>query len=265
MSLLLFIASALLYGGASFAYGAEEPLWGRDLRPWGRVLLFGAAAVHLAVIGAQCLHGNHPLQSVFLVSSLGAWVAVVGYLLISRRRRLDPLGALLAPVGLAGLVLGVLFDGEGVDRIEGTAVLARAHVSLATAGVAGFILAAGVAGLYVAMERKLRSKAFRPDQANDGMSLTGLDRLHHLLMLLVTPVFTLAIVTGVLWILRAGGPEILAGRVFELVVAGVAWLASIAVVVSRAMWGTRGRPAAGLTLLAFACVVAVLIYYGVRA
>ena len=104
---------------------------------------------------------------------------------------------------------------------------------------------------------------FRPGRK--GMSLTGLDRLHHRLVLLVTPVFTLAIVTGVLWILELGGPDRLAGRAFEIGAAGIAWLASVALLISRAVWGTRGRRSSLLTLLAFGAIVLIVVWYGVRA
>ena len=84
------------------------------------------------------------------------------------------------------------------------------------------------------------------------------------MMLLVTPVFTLAIVTGVLWTVEVGGLEQLSGRVFEVAAAGVAWLASVVLLVSRAIWGTRGRRSAWLTLLAFGMTVLIVVSYGVR-
>ncbi len=258
--LALFIVAALAYGAAAFAYGSGPP--GERGGRWGRAALAAGALLHFGLIGAQCLDGDHPLRSVFLAVNFGSFMAVVGYLVLSWKGRLDGLGSVLAPVGLVGLALGVVFADHGVQRLPGTEAVARAHVLLATAGVAGFTLAAGVAGLYLGMERRLRNKVFRP--GGRGMSLTGLDRLHHLLVLVVTPVFTLAIVTGVLWILNAGGIEHLAGRSFELVAAGTAWTASVFLLVSRAVWGMRGRRSAVLTLVSFAAVLLVLAYYGVR-
>jgi ABC-type uncharacterized transport system permease subunit len=83
-------------------------------------------------------------------------------------------------------------------------------------------------------------------------------------VLLVTPIFTLAIVTGVLWILQAGGPHMLRGRVFEIIAAAIAWGASIALLVMRAAWGSRGRQSAWLTIFAFASVLLIVVSYGVR-
>jgi ABC-type uncharacterized transport system permease subunit len=270
MTLILFIASALFYGGASFAYGAERVEDGPrsshepGIERYGRLLLLLAALAHVAAVGAQCVDGDHPLKNIFLATSFGALIAVGGYLVISRGHRLDALGPVMAPLGLVGLSLGVVFSEVGRDAVPGAAAVGSAHVFFASAGLAGFMLAATVAGLYLVVERRLRTKRFRPGR--QGMSLTGLDRLHHRLVLLVTPVFTLAIVTGVLWILEMGGPErLLQSRLFEIAAAGIAWLVSVSLLISRATRGTRGRRSAWLTMLAFLAIVLIVVSYGVRA
>ena len=269
--LILFILAALAYGAATFAYGSRvtdgEGERGEDRGPfrYARLVLAIAAALHFFAIGAQCVQGDHPLKNIYLATSFGTLIAVGGYLLLARPGRgLDALGPVLAPVGLVSLALGVVFhDVTGTaGTVPGGQAVGSAHVAFASAGLAGFTLAAGVAGLYVAMERRLRRKQFRP--GGGGLSLQGLDRLHHRLVLLVTPVFTLAIVTGVLWTVEAGGLEQLRGRVFEVAAAGVAWVASVVLLVSRAIWGTRGRQSAWLTLVAFLATLLVVISYGVR-
>lgn len=256
-----FILAALAYGAASFAFGAgSDP--GSSVKTWARALLAGAALLHLATIGAQCVDGHHPFTSVFLATSLGLLIAVVGFLAISAKRRpMRALGAVLAPVGLIGLTVGVVM-GPSAGSGEASAGLIRAHIALATVGVSGFTLAAGVAGLYLGMERRLRTKQFQPGQS--GISLRGLDRLHWWLVLLVTPVFTVAIVTGAVALLREGGLEMLAQRSVEIVAAGVAFLASSAALISRAVWGLRGRKAAWLTMIAFLCMALILVSYALR-
>ncbi|PRP96731.1 cytochrome c biogenesis protein CcsA [Enhygromyxa salina] len=257
-----FILAALAYGAASFAYGAGTSE-GSSIKQWARALLAGAALLHTATVGAQCVEGNHPFKSVFLATSLGLLIAVAGFLAISAKRRpMRALGAVLAPFGLIGLTLGVVMGpADGVGAGVGAGVV-RAHIALATVGVSGFTLAAGVAGLYLGMERRLRTKQFQPTES--GISLLGLDRLHWWLVLLVTPVFTLAIVTGAIALLRVGGPQMLSGRLIELVAAGVAFIATSAALISRAVWGLRGRKAAWLTMVAFLCMVLILVSYAVR-
>ena len=259
----LFILAALAYGAASFAYGAGTDE-GSAVKQWARMLLAAAAALHFATVGAQCVEGYHPFKSVFLATSLGLLIAVAGFLAISARRRpMRALGAVLAPVGLIALTLGVVMGpNTPAPTGENSAALIRAHIALATVGVSGFTLAAGVAGLYLGMERRLRTKQFKLGQS--GISLRGLDRLHWWLVLLVTPVFTVAIVTGALALLRGGGVEMLAARAIEIFAAAIAFVASSASLISRAVWGLRGRKAAWLTMVAFVSMVLILISYGVR-
>lgn len=266
MILVLFIAAALAYGAATFAYGVDagepraEGAVGMHRR--ARPILLLAALGHTALIGLQCVEGDHPLKNIFLATSFGSLVAVIGFLALSRSQKIDALGAVVAPIALAALALGVVFSSVDRAHVPTGSAIASAHVGFASAGLAGFTLAAAVAGLYLATERRLRRKQFRPGQT--GMSLTGLDRLHHRLVLLVTPVFTLAIVTGALWIVQIGGPHMVRGRLFELAAAAIAWVASVALLVMRAVWGSRGRQSAWLTILAFGAVLLIVVSYGVR-
>ena len=267
--LILFILAALAYGAATFAYGSRATERERedDTGPfrYARLLLAVAAALHVFAIGAQCVHGDHPLKNIYLATSFGTLIAVGGYLALARPGKgLDALGPVLAPLGLVGLALGVMFsDVVGTaGAVPGGKDVGSAHVAFASAGLAGFTLAAGIAGLYLGMERRLRRKQFRPGGA--GLSLQGLDRLHHRLVLVVTPVFTLAMVTGVLWMVEEGGLELTQGRWFEVAAAVVAWVASVMLLVSRAIWGTRGRRSAWLTLVAFLAIILIVISYGVR-
>ncbi len=257
----LFILAALAYGAASFAFGAgSDPT--SAIGRWARGLLASAAVLHVATIGAQCVDGNHPFKSVYLATSLGLLIAVVGFLAISASRRpMRALGAVLAPVGLIGLTLGVVM-GPRTAPLDISEGLLGVHIALATIGVSGFTLAAGVAGLYLGMERRLRTKKFLPGQS--GVSLTGLDRLHWWLVLLVTPVFTVAIVTGALTLLRHEGMQMLSDRGLELAAGAVAFVASTVSLVARAAWGLRGRKAAWLTMIAFVSMVLILVSYALR-
>ncbi len=272
---LLFILAALTYGAASFAYGldpdepdsASRSQVARQASARQRralLLLALAGLLHFCTIGAQCVRGEHPFESVFLATSLGALIAVAGYCVLTLVRPMHALGAVLAPVGLLGLAVGVMFGATSVHDPLPAPVhsLATAHIGLATAGLAGFTLAAAVAGLYLAMERRLRARQWKPRPG--AMSLAGLERLHYQLVLLVTPVFTLAIVTGVLWTLSPQAATTIGARWIEILMAVAAWVASVGVLVMRAGLGWRGRRLAQLTLLAFVLMLLVIVWYGVR-
>lgn len=268
--LVLFILAALAYGAATFAYALDPPEVesrgaAEHRRARAGIWLAIAALLHVATIGAQCVAGEHPFGSVFLATSFGALIAVIGALVVSRVRRATTLGAVVAPVGLLGLCVGVMFGAASVhDPLPApTSALAKAHIGLATVGLGGFVLAAGIAALYLEMERRLRTKRWKPQPG--GMSLTGLERLHYHAVMLATPVLTLTIVTGVLWTVKSGGVAAIGPRWIEVVMSIAAWLCGAAILVMRAAFGVRGRRAAVLTLAAFACTVLVLVWYGVRA
>lgn len=259
MMLVSFILAALAYGAASLAYGISAST--RESRA-PRIALVVAALLHFSTIGAQCVEGLHPFKSIFLATSLGVLTTVAGYLLMSARKRpMRALGAVLAPLGLIGLTLGVVLGPESASQEPASTEMVRTHIASATFGLAGFALAAGIAGLYIGMDRRLRKKLFRPGQS--GISLSGLERLHFWLVLIVTPVFTLTIATGGVVLANQGG-EVLAERAVELAAAGVAWLASVTVIVARAVWGLRGRRAAWLTITAFVSILLIVVWYGVR-
>lgn len=272
---LLFILAALAYGGASFAYGLDpdapdsatrsqvvRQTTARQRRALAVLVLAGL--LHFCTIGAQCVRGEHPFESVFLATSLGALITVAGYCALTLARPVHALGGVVAPVGLLGLAVGVMFGATSVhDPLPAPAQsLATAHIGLATAGLAGFTLAAAVAGLYLMAERRLRLRQWKPRPG--AMSLAGLEKLHYQIVLLVTPVFTLAIVTGVLWTLRAGGVSSMGARWVEILMAVAAWIASVGVLVLRVGFGLRGRRMAALTLLAFMLTLLVIVWYGVR-
>jgi ABC-type uncharacterized transport system permease subunit len=272
---VLFILAALMYGAASFAYGLDPDAPDSASRSQvahqtsvrqrrAHLLLALAGVLHFCTIGAQCVRGEHPFESVFLATSLGALMTVAGYCALTLARPMHALGMVLAPTGLLGLAVGVMFGATSVHDPLPAPVqsLATAHIGLATVGFAGFTLAAAVAGLYLVMERRLRQRQWKLRPGS--MSLAGLERLHYQIVLLVTPVFTLAIVTGVLWTLRAGGVAGIGARWVEIGMAVAAWLASVCVLVLRAGLGIRGRKLAALTLLAFVLTLLVIVWYGVR-
>lgn len=267
----LFIAAALAYGAASFFYGAvqaNDASAQGEKKSWPRWILLGAGLLHFCFIGTQSAAGAHPFESIYLALSLGSFTAVVGYLIISNKDRpMRGLGASLAPAALVTMTLSwaVDFDlAEGEAVIAGSRELLSVHIGLATLGLAVFSLAAGVAGLYLAMRRRLRQKVFRPGEEKQGLSLEGLERLHFWLVVIALPIFTLAVATGGLVLVDDGGLAMLKERGIEILAAGVAWIASVAVLVSRIGLGLRGRRAAWLTITAFAAIVVIVISYGVR-
>ena len=82
--------------------------------------------------------------------------------------------------------------------------LGRTHIFLATVGVAVFTLAAVLAVMYLIEDRQLKRKRFGELIDRGAASLETLDRLAARCVSFGFPIFTVALVTGALWIARLG-------------------------------------------------------------
>lgn len=259
----VFVACAVAgYGLATIAYLTEARGAAKSRRP-SVVALALALLLHLAAIGAQCVNGSHPFKSVALVTSLGALLMGAVYIVLSiGNKPMRELGSVIAPCAAAALLFGATSHDSVTANPELSPTLVRVHVALATIGLAGFCLTAGIAGMYLALERRLRRLDLSPGMS--GLSLQWLDRVHAILVGSVTPVFVLAVVVGAMALEAAGGIAMLSERGLELMVSGVAFVAVSTSVVTRVVWGVRGRKSAWLTMLAFLCMLLILLSYGVR-
>lgn len=261
----VFAVAAGLYLCASMGFALLARSGGRIAVRWPFVLLCAAGAFHVWLIGGQCVVGLHPFASTALfLNSLGLFV-VLGYVLLAmlRQKPMRELGGMVALLGLGAVALGFTANGliEGELLARHSAVL-RWHLVLAMLGVSGFTLAAGVAMLVLVAEARLKSKKLGPGM--EGLSVRGLDRLHHKMMLGVAPVFAASVILGSIALTSRGGVSMLDNRLFEIAAAGVACGSCAVSLVGRWRVGLRGRRAAWLTLLGFAFVVLILISYGVR-
>jgi ABC-type uncharacterized transport system permease subunit len=141
--------------------------------------------------------------------------------------------------------------------------LGRAHILLATLGVAVFALAAVLALLYLVEDRQLKRKKFEKVMGR-GTPLDTLDRLALRCVSVGFPVFTIAIVTGAMWIARLGvlqRPESIRP---EYLFAVATWMAFGVLLIARVGAGWRGRRAAWLTLGGFASAMLVVVGYILR-
>jgi ABC-type uncharacterized transport system permease subunit len=208
-------------------------------------------------MSAHGVAGLHPVSSVREAIGFAAWVLVGVYLIAQLKRRLDAVGAFVAPVALV-LEIAARLGPDG-DRVQGLGVLGRVHIALASFGVSVFGLATAIAVLYLLEERQLKRRRFSRI-VRKGPALETLDNLGHRCVQLGFPVFTVAMISGAWWSTRLD-----AGLRPEYVIAGVAWAAFAALLIARVTAGWRGRRAAVLTIVGFSASVAVLGVYLVRA
>lgn len=256
--LLLYAAAAMLYLG--YHVGGSE-----RLARAGRAALIGGWALQLVDIGARCVRLLHPASSAPEAMAFIAWMIAGGYLLAAARYRLLAAGAFAVPAALALLLLARVVPEPGALPAAGAAAMGQLgllHVLLATAGVASFALAAVVEAVYLVQERRLKRKELGRLRGG-GPPLDTLDRLAARCVSTGFVIFTLAIVTGALWIARLGLAR--GGIRVEYVLAVASWLAYGVLLVARAGAGWQGRRAAWLTVGGFSGILLVVLGYFLRA
>jgi ABC-type uncharacterized transport system permease subunit len=133
------------------------------------------------------------------------------------------------------------------------------HIASNLLGLGVFLVAGGSSALYVAVERRLRSKKLGPSRLPP---LDALDRAAHRLLLVGFPLLTFGVVTGAFFtqhVSDAGSAAML-----RTVLGYATWGLLAAVLLLRQIIGLRGRRAAYGTLAGVACVLFVLLVYAVR-
>jgi ABC-type uncharacterized transport system permease subunit len=249
------------YAIASILYLAHLIRLHRSVENAARLMLGIGVALHLADIGVRCYRGITPISSTVEAMSFVSFLVAAGYLLASLRYRLAAAGAFAVPASLTLLVLARIAPSPPATPQLGS--LGQAHILLATLGVAVFAFAAVLALLYLFQDRQLKRKKFQRVMEK-GTPLDTLDRLAHRCVSIGFPVFTLAIVTGALWVARLGlvhHPEDLRP---EYLFAVGAWIAFAVLLVARIGAGWRGRRAAWLTLGGFGGTALVVGAYFLR-
>jgi len=227
----------------------------------GRVLLAVGVVLHFVDIGVRCLHGTNPISSTPEAMSLVAFMIAAVFLLTSLRYPLTAAGAFAVPAVVALILLARLAPAEASVPVMGR--LGQAHILLATLGVAVFAFAAVLAIVYLFQDRNLKRKQLERAIAR-GTPLETLDRLAHRCVSIGFPVFTLAIVTGAIWVARIG---LLHGRGAlrpEYLFAVGTWIAFAVLLIARVGAGWRGRRAAWLTLGGFGGTAMVVAAYFIR-
>ena len=275
ISALTFAVAALLYLGASAIFyldvaritsgaGAEGGHSGAPAAARGRLapaLLTYAALGHAAYV-AQASFIAHvcPIHSVHFLLSVASLFASAAYLTLRGRFRIDALGLLVAPLGLAFL-LGTYFLGKPAPEPRLSPWFITFHVLSNLLGVGLFLLAGGAAVLYLVQERRIKAKR-RGSRMGNLPPLDTLDAAEHRFLVYGFPLLTLGIVTGTYWAhkLETGSPE----EVMRTVFGYATWFLIGGVLLLRAAAGWRGRRSAYGTILGLICATAVMIIYLAR-
>jgi ABC-type uncharacterized transport system permease subunit len=270
LSAVTFALALLFYGAASVLFyleiarlrgtGIVDPANEKRAHLAPQLLGFGAIGHTGYVVLASLVAHVCPVHSVHFVLSIASLFSIAAYLTLRRRFRIQALGLLVAPLGLAFL-LGTFFLGKPMPEPRLSPVFITLHVLANLLGVALFILAGGAAVLYLVQERRIKAKKL-PAGRSVLPPLDTLDRAVHSFLVAGFPLLTLGIVSGTYWAqkLEVGSPD----EVMRTVFGYATWLLIAGVLLLRAAAGWRGRRAAYGTIAGLACATMVLVIYLVR-
>ncbi len=250
MAELLVWPALIAYGEAAVAYAGalRGPGTSARLGIWG-VRIGWLAQTALLIVQALDTDG-FPWGTWAGALNLFVWLVVGAYLIWGCTPRYRLLGLVVMPFAAALLAAAWAGGGTGVSTRDPAGGLLALHVGLMLAGFAGLTLAAGLAGLYLWEERRLK-------QRDTGLlrlrlpPLDSLDRLSARTALISLLVLTAGIVVGLASFDR-GDFDVSMGAALAI------WALYTATFVLRRELGLRGRRFAALLVLGFALVAVVL-------
>jgi ABC-type uncharacterized transport system permease subunit len=251
---LLFWPALAGYAEAAVAYAGDTIRPGR----LARYAIWGVRLGWLAQTGlliAQVARAEaFPWASWGGSLNLFVWLVVGVYLTWGCRSPYRLLGFVVMPLAVALLALAWAAGGTGTAPRSGLGdVFLAFHVGFVLAAFAAFTLAAGLAGLYLWQERRL--KRHSPHVLRQrAPSQEALDRLTGRTVAVALPALTLGLGVG---FARLGDGA--AGLDATMAVALGAWVAYAAFLVLRYEAGWRGRRTAYLALAGFVLVLAGLV------
>jgi ABC-type uncharacterized transport system permease subunit len=197
---LLFWPALVAYGEAVVAYSSPRFA---ALGTWGVRIGWLAQTALLAFQAARA--DGFPWSSWAGSLNLFVWLVVGTYLIWGCRPRFRLLGLSVMPFVVALFVAARLGGGtEAGDRSHYGNLFLVVHVGCVLAAFAGFTLAAGLAGLYLLEERRLKRRA--ADILRLRLpSLVLLERLTKRTIAVSLPLLTLGLVAGFVRLREHGG------------------------------------------------------------
>ena len=250
MAELLVWPVLIAYGEAAFAYAGElrgPGLSGR-LAIWG-VRIGWLAQTALLVVQALDSKG-FPWGTWAGALNLFVWLVVGAYLIWGCTPRYRLLGLAVMPLAAALLVAAWAGGGTGTSSRDEPGGLLAVHAGLMLAAFAGITLAAGMAGLYLWEESRLKRRDARVLRLRVP-PLDTLDRLSARTTFVSVALLSVGIIVGLAGFKRGDFDA-------SMAVAFGIWILCVAGLVLRHEAGLRGRRFAGVLLSGFVLVAVVL-------
>ncbi|EPX63669.1 inner membrane protein YpjD [Cystobacter fuscus] len=214
----------------------------------GRVLVGTGLVLHgVALFGLFGAQGGRPVGMAQGFSTF-AFLLLAIFLVVDVRYRRPVMGAFITPLAVAVLLPGLLLDGGTPLPPYVQRPLLPVHITIALLGVAASAVAAGVAGMYLLMERQVKGKRFGLLFARLP-SLEFLDTLNRQLVVVGFIALSVTLVTGAFF--SSAAPGFVWSWQSKQIATLVAWVVFAALVSARSFGGWRGRRVALLTMTGF--------------
>ncbi|MGZ3592904.1 MAG: cytochrome c biogenesis protein CcsA [Syntrophales bacterium] len=221
-------------------------------------ILSSAFAFHTMFFAMRWIKtGQNPVISFYEMLSFFAWALAGIYLAFQLKTKTRVLGAFVSPV-IFILMIAASKDMGGYVSIPAAlqSNLVPVHVILAVTGEALFALATCAGAMYLIQEGLLKNKKVS-SFSKVLPSLTELDRINHICLMLGFSLLTLGILVGSIWARSVWGslwqwdPK----QTWTL----AAWFTYAVLLHQRLALGWKGHKAALFTLLAFAALLISLV------
>ena len=251
IAVVIYFISALGYLGSLYI----RRVMAAKIATWVLALAFINHTVYFILAWAET--GKLPVISIHETFSFFAWALSGIYLAFQVKTKTRVLGAFVSPIVFILMIVASTSLGGQVSiplSLQGS--LVPIHVILSVTGEALFALASCAGAMYLIQERLIKNKivsSFRKILP----SLTDLDRINHISLLLGFPMLTLGILVGSIWARTAWGshwqwdPK----QVWTL----TAWIFYALILHQRLAIGWKGHKAALFSLLALGIILATLV------
>jgi ABC-type uncharacterized transport system permease subunit len=255
--LLLAVIAYAIAGTAYYLAVARRAMTPESLRIASVAMLAGALLHLLSIVNGSVRAHTCPVTSVQFAVSLTGLVTVGIFLTLASRVRIEPLGAMVAPLGLVALISSQ-FMHRGNVAPEPPKLWLAIHITSNVVGVGLFVLSAGVGAAYLIQASRLKRKRAEAGERHYLPGLLPLEKLMRRLLLIGFVPLSLGVTTGAAFAnrLRFGSVDAL-----RIGLSYGVWLLAGLMIVVGPLAGWRGRKIAwGNITGALVSLLVVLLY-----
>lgn len=208
------------------------------------------------LIEASLASGHGPYVTISERFSFAAWALYLTLLLALGLFRAKPLGAFMAPIGLAFILISLLASGPSDLPAKAFWLTLHRAISFLSFGALTLTFAASV--MYLIQERALKRKSFGVFY-HALPSLARLDEINRIGLILAVPFMAITIVSAAFW--SASQYGIIMTRSASNVALGVGAALYAALLFGRTALRWHARRAALISAIAFAIMVGSILIH----